>query len=120
LQEGSDQLLAPDLIRLEVAAAITRRVRSKDKPLTPADAEQRCGEWFRFLENATLELIPQDQLLAEAVTLSINGRHALQDCLYLAAARRNQFRLITADKVFHDRVLDFYPKIAMLPGCQAN
>src|ERR1700722_8424044 len=81
LQEGEDQLLAPDLIRLEVAAAITRRVRDPQKPLTAKDAEERCGKWFRLLDNAAVELIPQEQLLAEAVKLSIDRKHPLQDCL---------------------------------------
>lgn len=120
LQEGEDQLLAPDLIRVEVAAAITRRVRDPKKPLAPKDAEQRVNKWLRLLDDAALELIRQEQLMAEAAKLSIDRQHPLQDCLYLAAARQYDLPLITADRVFHKRVSPFYRKLTLLSGCQAN
>jgi predicted nucleic acid-binding protein len=89
LQEGPDQLFAPDLIRLEVAGSITRRVwAEKEKErLSPADAKARCDKWFQLLERATISLIPESELLHEAVKLSVGIKHSLYDCLYLAAAQ---------------------------------
>jgi len=120
LQEGPEQLFGPDLIRVEVAAAITRRVRAKDKPLPPREAIDRCVQWFRLLDRAAVTLLPESDLLDDAIQLSVKLRHGLQDCLYLAAAMRLDAPLITADTPFHDRAAPFYPRIALLPGCSAN
>jgi predicted nucleic acid-binding protein len=73
-----------------------------------------------LLDSGALELIPQEQLLAEAVKLSIDRKHPLQDCLYLAAARRYDSPLLTADTVFHKRVNPFYRKLTLLAGRQVN
>src|SRR5262245_24965170 len=104
LQEGPDELFGPELIRLEVAAAITRRVRAKGKPLPATEAARRCAEWLRLLNQAVIGLLPESELLDEAIELSVKIPHTLQDCLYLAAALRFDAPLITADRPFHDRV----------------
>jgi predicted nucleic acid-binding protein len=122
LQEGADQLIAPDLIRMEVAGSITRRVRAEKKEdrLPPDVALGRCAKWFRLLDKATISLIPDGELLQEAVTLSVEIKHTVQDCMYLAAARGLNARLVTADRPFHDRAGRFYKQISLLPGCAAN
>jgi predicted nucleic acid-binding protein len=120
LQEGPGQLFGPDLIRMEVAAAITRRVRAKDKPLPTHEAVDRCMQWFGLLDRAAVTLLPENDLLGEAIQLSVKLRHSLQDCLYLAAAMRLDAPLITADKPFQQRAAQFYPRITLLPGCSAN
>ncbi len=120
LQEGPDELFAPGLIRVEVAAAITRRVRSKEKPLPAPEAVRHCSEWFRLLDEAAIALLPEHELLDEAIQLSVNLRHTLQDCLYLAAALRLDAALLTADRPFHERASPFYPRITLLPSCASN
>jgi predicted nucleic acid-binding protein len=120
LQEGEEELAAPDFIRLEVAAAFTRRVRDTEKPITPKEAEERCGKWFRFLDRASLNLIPQPDILADAEKLSIDRKLPLQDCLYLAAALRFDVPLITADPRFQKRAGLTYRKLKLLKGCQAD
>lgn len=120
LQEGPDELFGPDLIRMEVAAAITRRVRDKEKPLPAAEVVRRCARWFRLLDQATIYLLPESELLEEAIQLAVKIPHTLQDCLYLAAALRLDAALVTADRRFHDRVKPFYKKISMLTGCERN
>jgi hypothetical protein len=122
LQEGPDQLVAPELIRLEVAASITRRVRSaKEKErLPPEEALGRCAKWFRLLDQAAIALIPERELLEQAVKLSVEIKHTLQDCMYLAAARGLDAPLLTADKAFQERAVRFYKRISLLPGCEAN
>jgi predicted nucleic acid-binding protein len=116
LQEGPHQLVAPDLIRLEVAAAITRRVRADKKPLPPKEAVRRYQKWIRLLDQATISLIPESDLLAEAVDLAVLIKHPLQDCLYLAAAIRLDAELITADETFLKRAIRHYPRVSLLPG----
>jgi len=122
LQEGPDQLIAPELIRMEVAGSITRRVRSdkKEERLAPDVAVSRCVKWFRLLDQAAISLIPDAELLQEAVNLSVEIKHTLQDCMYLAAARGLNARLVTADRPFHERAVRFYTHISLLPGYEAN
>jgi predicted nucleic acid-binding protein len=120
LQEGPDQLFGPDLLRMEVAAAITRRVRAKEKPLPPQEAIDRCTQWFRLLDRAAVTLLPESALLDEATRLSVKLPHTLQDCLYLAAAMHLDAPLITGDQPFYQRAAQFYPRISLLPGCNTN
>ena len=123
LQEGPEQLVAPDLIRLEVAGAITRRVRSEKESerLSPEDALARCAKWFRLLDQATvISLISEGELIERAIKLSVDIKHNLHDCLYLAAAKGLDAPLITADKPFQERAVRFYKRISLLRGCEAN
>jgi predicted nucleic acid-binding protein len=122
LQEGPDKLIAPELIRLEVAGSITRRVRAdkKEERLSPEVALGRCSKWFRLLDQATISLIPEAELLDKAVKLSVEIKHTLQDCMYLAVAQERNARLVTADRPFRDRAIGFYKHIALLPGCEGN
>jgi predicted nucleic acid-binding protein len=122
LQEGSDELIAPDLIRIEVAGSITRRVRAenKDDRLTPAVARSRCDKWFRLLDTAVLILTPEAELLQQAVNLSIEIKHTLPDCLYLALAQKEKAHLVTADKPLFERASRFYKNISLLRGCEGH
>ena len=122
LQEGPSQLAAPDLIRMEVAAAITKRVRAENEKdrLPPEEAIERCGKWFRRLDQGILVLVPEHELLGEAIKLSVDCKHSLQDCLYLAAARHLAAPLVTADEPFHRRIKSYYKKISLLEGCETN
>lgn len=118
LLDSPEHLYAPELIRLEVLAAITRRVRKGES--TVEEARSMRHDWFKHLHESAVWLIPESDVLQDATELSMNVRHTLQDCLYLAAAARLDTALITADRPFHDRVKPFYKKISMLPGCEKN
>lgn len=118
LMGGPSLLYAPDLIRLEVLAALTRRVRNGEA--TVEETEKRCQDWRRHLHAGAVSLIPEHEVLDEAVRLALAIRHTLQDCLYLAAARRLDAALVTADRPFHDRAKASYPRITLLPGCEPN
>lgn len=118
LLTGTTKLLAPELIRLEVAGALCRRVRLGE--LEPGEAEVRCQHWLAQLDKGLLTLTPDRDLLPEAVALSTKLKHPLHDCLYLAIAIRAHTPLITADRPFHERVKPFYKKISMLSGCERN
>jgi predicted nucleic acid-binding protein len=88
---GRAECAAPDLIVVEVAAAIAKRFRRRELAL--ADAEAALGN----LDSMPVVLHPHAPLLREATRLSLAHRHGLQDCLYLALARRLNCRLATAD-----------------------
>ncbi len=80
-----ERLLAPELIRVEVCAALCRRVRRAE--LDAQEARVRCAHWLARLDDGLFSLTPDAELLSEAVALATEIKHALQDCLYLAAAQ---------------------------------
>jgi predicted nucleic acid-binding protein len=118
LMTGEERLVAPELIRLEVAAALCRRVRNRE--MSPEEARTRCGHWLEQLRRGVVALTPDVDLLGEAITLSLKIRHPLQDCMYLAIAARFDATLITADKPFHERAVTGYPKISLLTFSTLN
>jgi predicted nucleic acid-binding protein len=118
LLTGPRRVYAPELIRLEVPAAITRRVRNGES--TAEEARSRCDDWFRHLRAGAVSLLPEAELIDEAIGLSLNVRHSLQDCMYLAAARRLAAPLVTADRPFRERAVASYGQISLLAGCEDN
>src|ERR1700722_5363981 len=122
LQEGSHPLIAPDPIRLEVPPSLPRRVRAekKEERLAPELAVNRCEKWFKLLDQGTISLVPEAQLLQQAITLSIEIKHTLQDCLYLAVAAAHGIPLITADEPFHKKAVSHYREIHLLSKWRAN
>lgn len=92
-----DGLLAsPDLLELEVASALTRRVRRN--LLAAADAVAATSR----LRRLPIRLRPHGPLLGAAVELSLSLRHAVQDCLYLAHAQAEGVGLATFDQRLAD------------------
>jgi predicted nucleic acid-binding protein len=118
LVTGPAKLLAPELIRTEVSAALCRRVRNGE--LAAADAESRCTHWLSELDKGLFTLTPDRDLLPEAIALATKLKHPLQDCLYLAVAIRAAAPLITADRRFHERARPLYKKTTLLAGCEGN
>jgi predicted nucleic acid-binding protein len=118
LMSGPKRLFAPELIRLEVLSAITRRVRKGEA--TAAESKEQCQRWLNYLGERGITLVPEAELLLEAVELSLKTKHVLFDCMYLAAAKVLDAPLLTADRPFFDRVRPFYKQITLLPGCEGN
>jgi predicted nucleic acid-binding protein len=114
----SAQFVAPSLIRIEVCAAINRRVRMKE--LSSVTASANCEDWFTDLTKGSVRLIPDEELTRRAVEISLKILHNVQDSLYLAAAEFHSIPLITADTTFHERALSHYPNIHLLSQWQAN
>jgi predicted nucleic acid-binding protein len=101
-------ILAPDIIRLEVASAISRAHRRNE--ITAAAAEQKLREWIEFTHLSNFQVVPSPELLPTAFALSLELRHALPDCLYLALTANRQVPFITSDRplceVAHTQPLD--------------
>jgi predicted nucleic acid-binding protein len=96
-----------------------RAEKEKDR-LPPEEAIERCGKWFRRLDQGILMLVPEHEILGEAMKLSVDCKHPLQYCLYLAAARHLAAPLVTADEPFHKRIKSYYKKVSLLEGCETN
>jgi predicted nucleic acid-binding protein len=116
LIKSNQRLLAPALIRVEVSSAICKRVRSGE--VKAGDAILRCEKWREHLKNNAVYLVENEDLLAEAEQLSVDLKHALQDCLYLALAQRERTILITADEPFVKKARPVYPEIELLSTYQ--
>src|SRR5438132_10679388 len=86
LLTGSQKLFAPELIRVEVAAALTRRFRNGKAP--EVEVREDCARWPRLLAEGIITLTPAEQDYQEAVSLALQLKHPFQDCLYLALAER--------------------------------
>ena len=90
LLAGGDPLCAPALIRVEVAAAISRKLRLGDA--TRQQALASMATWERLLASGTLALTPDDLDLPEAFRFALEIGHPLQDCLYLRRRREGRRR----------------------------
>ena len=112
LLRGSDKIAAPELARVEVTSAITRRVRLGE--LSASLAVAACAAWHRALASGVVTLSPNEADLSRAIAFAIELKHPLQDCLYLAAAARQQAPLVTGDLRFLEKARAIYPHIRAL------
>lgn len=85
-------LAGPDFLELEVASALTRRVRRN----LLAEAEAIAA--VASLPRLPIRLVAHGPLLRAAFALSLTLRHAIQDCLYLALAQAEGAGLATFDR----------------------
>lgn len=109
LLRSSDKLFAPELIRVEVASALVRRVRLGE--LDADDAIAAADLWAAALASGVVTLQDNAVDLRQAVLLGSALRHPLQDCLYLACAMRNRAVLMTADARFRAKAASTYEAI---------
>jgi predicted nucleic acid-binding protein len=116
LLRGNDVIAAPDLIRSEVAGAMTRRFRRGE--LSAEDAKASIRLWIEMLKEGIVQMASNLDDLQEAGNLALQLKHPIQDCLYLAVARRTSSRLITADKEFASKAASVFPGVELL-GVQA-
>ncbi|WP_245557135.1 type II toxin-antitoxin system VapC family toxin [Elioraea tepidiphila] len=86
-----ERLVVPDIFRLEVMAALARRCRRGE--IAPADVVAGGA----LLDRLGLVAVPHGPLLGEALRLSLDRCHPLQDCVYLVLARRREAALATCD-----------------------
>lgn len=101
LLSAADELIAPELARIEVASALIRKGLRQE--LTGVDVESTLRAWFRALADGQIFLLPNADDIEAAAKLALELQHPLPDCLYLAAAERLGVPLITADRDFARR-----------------
>jgi predicted nucleic acid-binding protein len=97
----TDELIAPELARIEVASALIRKGIRQE--LAGADVEIALRAWLRALTDGQVLLLPNADDLEAAAKLALELQHPLPDCLYLAVAERLGVALITADRAFARR-----------------
>jgi predicted nucleic acid-binding protein len=112
LFDSASRIAAPAIARIEVAGAVLRRHRQGE--IKEEHARAACDRWARLLEHRYVQLIPDDQLYAQALGLAFGVRHLLTDCLYIAAAISLGCPLVTADVAMHQRGRGAYERIELL------
>lgn len=98
LLRSDQKLLAPASIRIEVAATFIRLLRLNH--IDGSNAQLLLDKWRQCLKRQAVGLEETLHHLEAAEGLSMALSHPLQDCLYLAMAKRLQIPLVTADKGF--------------------
>lgn len=98
-RQGLHDLVAPDVFPVEVGHALTRAERQRR--IQPPDGWRF---WNAIMADAPI-LHPYLPLLQVAFTLSSAMRVGLYDCLYLALARQERCKVVTADQ----RLLKIFP-----------
>ena len=94
-----DDCVAPDLLTIEVASALAKKVRSQK--LAEPLARLGMDNFAKFLS----ELTDTRLLIDHAATLSIATDHSLFDCIYLALAIERDCPVLTADVKFAVRAI---------------
>ena len=106
LAESGVRLVAPALIGLEVASALSKKSRRELVSLDQIEAS------LRQLPRLFDELIDIDALMRPALALANELDHPIYDCLYVEAARHRRIGLVTSD-------LKLLKKVAPLQGITA-
>jgi predicted nucleic acid-binding protein len=106
-----EELIAPALWLIEAANALWKRAQRGD--ISAEEAKERLAELY----NAPVTTIAIEQDLAGAAELANVLGHPVYDCLYLAAALREDTYVVTADRRFYfvvDKSLDFRGRVRLL------
>jgi predicted nucleic acid-binding protein len=91
LLTGQHPLLAPDIMPVEVANALWKKVHRGDLP------EEMLAIALTRLLASDLMLSPTVSLLLRATRLAVDTAHPVYDCVYLALADQQGALLATAD-----------------------
>ena len=89
-----DEILAPDSLLSEFANAMSRKIREGN--FSPEGA----GEAIESVGEQITHFVPARGLLLPALDISVELRHPIYDCLYLALADYEGAVLVTDDRVF--------------------
>ena len=86
------RLLAPDLLVVECANILWKKVRRREM------LKEEALLAARLLQGSEIELVPTRALLEAATRLALELDHPAYDCIYLAAAIDNDCQFVTADQ----------------------
>jgi predicted nucleic acid-binding protein len=92
VRDGTEDLLAPDLLLVEVANALWRKTTAREISAREADAA------FDLVRRSGIDLRPAGPLLPRAMDLARRLDHPVYDCVYLALAEREKASFVTADQ----------------------
>jgi len=85
-------LIAPNLVRLEMANALLKFLRAGEI------SAPQVAKAMNQMERTISEFVDDSVLLPRAIEISISANHKIYDCLYLALAVERREPLATADR----------------------
>lgn len=88
---AAEEVLAPDLLRVELASTLWQYMRHRDLSIDAA---------LEFLTDGELlvdEMVPSSELLADALQLARERDHSPYDTVFIALAVRQGVKLVTYD-----------------------
>ena len=92
VRDGADDILAPDLLLVEVANALWRKTAAREISAREADIA------FDLVRRSGVDLHVTTALVPRAMDLARRLGHPVYDCVYLALAERERAPLITVDQ----------------------
>jgi predicted nucleic acid-binding protein len=92
IRDSDDDVLAPDLLLVEVANALWRKTVARE--ITPREADTALG----LVRRSGIDFYPTEALLSRATDLARRLSHPVYDCVYLALAEQERARFVTADR----------------------
>jgi predicted nucleic acid-binding protein len=98
LFDRPDPLIAPDWLVMEAASTFWKKVQRSE--LLVVHAERHLRELPEYFSR----LYPSAPLVADAFKWAERLRHSPYDCLYLALAKREGCKVVTADARFAARM----------------
>jgi predicted nucleic acid-binding protein len=102
-------LLAPDLILVEAANAIWKRVVVRKE----LSAEEASLIYRDFL-TLPLSLLPTGKLADDALQIALTQKHSVHDAMYCALAIRRRCAFVTADQTLANKLQSVFPFIVRL------
>ena len=89
---GFSNLIAPTFLLVETANVLYKRARAGEI------RSEGCAESIALLKAAMTELVPDFEVLPQAIELALRRQHPVYDCLYLSLAVARGDKLVTADR----------------------
>ncbi|HEY3965234.1 MAG TPA: type II toxin-antitoxin system VapC family toxin [Planctomycetaceae bacterium] len=101
------ELIAPDVLPIEIAHALARAERKNI--LLPGEAAKRLANVLGYPP----DLFSYLPLLPRAMAIALNARIGVYDCLYVALAERESCELITAAQRLVNAFQGQFPIVAL-------
>jgi predicted nucleic acid-binding protein len=98
--EVADLIVAPDLLALECANVLWKKVRLHE--ISPLQADETLAD----IVGGTVELRPSLPLTPTALKLGAELDQPIYDCIYVALAELENDDLVTADRTLWQRIAD--------------
>ena len=92
IHDRPDELIAPTLIAAEIGSAMRKHVAAKH--LSKSEALNAARAAASLIDR----MVPIPELAPRALEMSIEFKHPIYDCFYIALAERERAPLISADK----------------------
>lgn len=103
------ELLAPELILIEIASALWKRALLR-KELSGAEAALIYQDFLTL----PLSFVPSSELASAALQFALKHQHSVYDALYCALALERRCDFVTADRVLANKLRGVFPFIVQL------